>query len=397
MSNATVSAPSAAATQPVPFHRASIGEEEIAAVTEVLRSGWLTTGPRVKALEAAFAEFVGAPHAVAVNSATAALHLALEAAGVGPGDDVIVPTMTFAASAEVVTYLGARPVLADCDDETMNLDPAEIDRLRSPRTRAVMPVHFGGLPCDMDAIHDRAAAAGLRVVEDAAHALPASYGGRMVGAISEFTCFSFYATKTMTTGEGGMVTTSNGEAAERMRRMSLHGLSRQAWTRYASQGSWYYEILDAGFKYNLTDMAAALGLVQLRRVHEFAAGRARVASRYLDGLADLPEIRLPRRIDDPGHARHLFVIRLDLERLTIDRAAFITALAAAGVGCSVHFIPLHLHPFYRQTFGYQPQDLPRAATIFESTISLPIYPAMTDDDIDHVIGAVRQVTRRARR
>jgi perosamine synthetase len=381
----------------LPFHRPSIGEEEIEAVTSVLRSGWLTTGPRVKELEAAFQAFIGAPHALAVNSATAALHLALEASGVGPGDEVIVPSMTFAASAEVVIYLGARPVLADCDEATMNLDPAEIDRLRTPRTKAVMPVHFGGMACDMDPILAAARGAGLRVVEDAAHALPTRYRGRTVGTIGDFTCFSFYATKTMTTGEGGMVVTADEEAAARMRMMSLHGLSRQAWKRYGPQGSWFYEILEAGFKYNLTDVAAALGLAQLAKLPAFTESRRAIARRYAEGFADLPELRCPVGLDDPGHAWHLFVIRLDLARLSVDRAAFIDAIGAENIGCSVHFIPLHLHPYYRDRLGYTPAQLPVASRIYEGSVSLPIYPAMSEADIDDVIHAVRRTVLRNRR
>jgi perosamine synthetase len=381
----------------LPFHRPSIGDEEIAAVTEVLRSGWLTTGARTRAFEEAFANVIGVKHAIAVNSATAALHLALEASGVGPGDEVIVPTMTFAASAEVVVYLGARPVLADCDERTMNLDPAEIDRLRTPRTRAVMPVHLGGLPCDMDLILASARAAGCHVIEDAAHAFPASYRGRTIGTIGDITCFSFYATKTMTTGEGGMITTESDTAADRMRMMSLHGLSRQAWNRYGAKGSWAYDILEAGYKYNLTDIAAAIGLVQLGRVPELNEARRRIAAKYAAAFADLPELICPADLDDPGHARHLFVIRLVLDRLTIDRAGFIAALHDQNIGCSVHFIPLHLHSYYRDTFGYCAADLPRASRVYETTVSLPIYPAMTDQDADDVILAVGRVVERYRR
>lgn len=381
----------------LPFHRPSIGEAEIAAVTEVLRSGWLTTGPRTREFEEAFASFVGAPYAVALNSGTAALHLALEACGVRAGDEVIVPAITFAATAEVVVYLGAKPVIVDCLEDTMNLDPAEIDRVRSPRTRAVIPVHLAGLPCDMNRILASARETGLKVIEDAAHSLPASYDGRMIGALSDFTCFSFYATKTLTTGEGGMLTTPSAEAAERVRMMSLHGLSRPAWNRYAAPGAWFYEILEAGYKYNLTDPAAALGLVQLGRCLAFRDERRAIACRYEEAFADVPEIRLPPGLEDPGHALHLFVIRIQPDRLTINRDQFIQALAAENIGSSVHFIPLHLHPYYRDRFGYQPTDNPRATAIFQTTISLPIYPAMSTRDVDDVILAVRNIVERHRR
>jgi perosamine synthetase len=381
----------------LPFHRPSIGEEEIGAVADVLRSGWLTTGPRTREFEEGFARFVGAPYAVAVNSGTAALHLALEACGVRAGDEVIVPAITFAATAEVVVYLGAKPVIVDCLDDTMNLDPAEIERARSPRTRAVIPVHLAGLPCDMNRILASAGDSGLTVIEDAAHALPASYGGRTIGTLSDFTCFSFYATKTLTTGEGGMLTTANADGAERARMMSLHGLSRPAWNRYAAPGAWFYEVLEAGYKYNLTDPAAALGLVQLGRCVAFRDQRRSIANRYVEAFTDLPEIRLPPGLDDPGHALHLFVIRLQPDRLTINRDQFIQALAAQNVGSSVHFIPLHLHPYYRDRFGYRPDDNPRATAIFQTTISLPIYPGMSTGDVDDVILAVRNIVQRYRR
>ena len=381
----------------VPFHLPSIGDEEIAAVTDVLRSGWLTTGPKAREFEEAFRLRVGAPHAVAMNSATAALHLALEAAGVRRGDEVIVPTMTFAATAEVVLYLGATPIMVDCDDETLNIAPEEIERVRSPRTRAVIPVHYAGRPCDMDAIAERAEHFGLRVIEDAAHAFPCAYRGRPIGSISEFTCFSFYATKTITTGEGGMLTTTNAEAAARARLMSLQGISGDAWKRYTAEGSWYYEVVAPGMKYNLTDMAAALGLVQLRRAEAFRDARARIAARYTDGFADLPEIRVPQAAPYGEHAWHLYPIRLQLARLAIPRGAFTAALKTADIGCSVHFIPLHLHPYYRDTYGYRPEHLPVAAAAYRELVSLPIYPAMTDAAVDRVIDAVRTIVLRHRR
>ncbi|MGD9901863.1 MAG: DegT/DnrJ/EryC1/StrS family aminotransferase [Vicinamibacterales bacterium] len=387
----------ALAGRTVPFHAPSIGEAEIAAVVDVLRSGWLTTGPRAKEFERAFAAAVGAPHAVALNSATAALHLALEAAGVGPGDEVVVPTMTFAATAEVVLYLGARPVLADCDEATLNLAPGEIDRLLTPRTRAVIPVHYAGRPCDMDDITARSRAHGLTVIEDAAHCFPCTYRGRPIGAISDFTCFSFYATKTITTGEGGMVTTADEDAATRMRLMSLHGISGDAWKRYTSEGSWFYEVVAPGMKYNLTDIAAALGLVQLGRAEEFRRERTRIASRYSAAFETLSEVRCPEPAGDGEHAWHLYPIRLRLDRLRIGRGPFTAALKAANVGCSVHFIPLHVHPYYRDAHGYRSDQFPNASAAYEELVSLPIYPAMTDADVDYVVEAVRSVVAAHRR
>jgi perosamine synthetase len=381
----------------LPFHRSDVGEEEVTEVVDVLRSGWLTTGPKVREFEREFAAMVGAEHAVAVNSCTAALHLALEAAGVHEGDEVLVPTMTFAATAEVVTYFRARPVLIDCVPNTLNLDTDRIEAAITSKTKAIIPVHFAGHPCDLKTIQAIADVHNLRVIEDAAHALPARYHGKMIGGISDGTCFSFYATKNITTGEGGMVTTNNAEWAARMRMMSLHGLSRDAWNRYSAQGSWYYEILSPGFKYNLTDIAAALGLAQLKKCERFWKGRERYANMYHEGFRDLPEIICPHASPDVQHAWHLYVIQLDLDRLRIGRDEFIRQLQQAGVGCSVHFIPLHLHPYHRDMWGYRPDDLPVSSMVFQRIVSLPLYSRMTEDEIERVIAIVRSLVEKSRR
>ena len=381
----------------LPFHVPDVGDEEIEEVLDVLRSGWLTTGPKARDFERAFAAMVGAKHAVAVNSCTAALHLALEAAGIREGDEVLVPTMTFAATAEVVTYFKAKPVLLDCVDGTLNLDTNRIEQAITDKTKAIVPVHFAGHPCDMDQILSIAHTHNLRVVEDAAHALPARYNGKTVGSIGESTCFSFYATKNITTGEGGMLTTDNPEIAARARMMSLHGLSRDAWNRYSAEGSWYYEILSPGFKYNLTDIAAALGLAQLKKCDRFWKTRERYAARYHEGFRDLPEIVYPQASAHVQHAWHLYVIQLELDRLRITRNEFIGRLQQAGIGCSVHFIPLHLHPYYRETFGYQPNDFPMANRIFERVLSLPLYSKMTEADVTRVIEIVRNLVKENRR
>jgi len=375
----------------LPFHVPAIGPEEIAAVVEVLKSGWLTSGAKVREFEQQFARLVGAREAVAVNSATAALHLALAAIGIEEGDEVIVPTMTFAATAEVVLYLRARPVLVDCSRDTLNIDPAAIEAALTPRTRAIIPVHFAGQPCQSDAILALARSHDAKVIEDAAHALPAWDGARMIGGIGDITCFSFYATKTITTGEGGMATTDNPEWAGKMRMLSLHGISHDAWKRYSSEGSWYYEIINLGYKYNLTDLAASLGLQQLKKCHAFAAARRRIAEAYNDGFADLAEIQTPVCRAGVQHAWHLYVIQIELDRLTIDRREFIEALRQRNIGASVHFIPLHLHPYYRRTFDYRPEDCANAAAVYERIVSLPIYPGMSDDDVADVIVAVRNV------
>ena len=381
----------------LPFHVPDIGEEEIQSVVETLRSGWLTTGSKAKQFEAEFAHRVGARHAVALNSCTAALHLALEAVGVTEGDEVIVPTMTFAATAEVVHYFKAKPVLVDCQGDTLNIDVDQIEKAISPRTKAIIPVHYAGQPCAMDRILEIARVHHLKVIEDAAHALPARYRGRMVGTIGDITCFSFYSTKTITTGEGGMATTENEEWAERMRILSLHGITRDAVNRYTPEGSWYYEICYPGYKYNLTDIAAALGIPQLHKCDRFGAIRHRYATLYNEGFKDIPEITVPYVAEGVEHAWHLYVIQLDLERLRIGRNEMIELLKKQGIGTSVHFIPLHSHPYYRDNYGYFPNGFPVASAAFERIISLPIYTKMTDDDVQRVIEVITRLIQGNRR
>lgn len=380
----------------LPFHVPEIDDEDIEAVVNVMRSGWLTTGAKARQFEQEFAAKVGARYAVALNSCTAALHLALEAIGLGEGDEVLVPTMTFAATAEVVTYFKAKPVLIDCLPTTLNMNPDLIERAITPRTKAVIPVHFAGQPCDMTKILEIARRHNLRVIEDAAHAFPASYKGKAIGSIGDYTCFSFYATKNITTGEGGMVTTDDPECADRMRRMSLHGLSRDAWKRYTNQGSWYYEIVAPGFKYNLTDMAAALGLSQLHKADRFWKTRERYAALYAEGFRDLSEITPLGIQDDVQHAWHLYVIQLDLGRLQISRQEFIQGLQQKDIGCSVHFIPLHLHPYYRSTGHYHRGDFPIASHAFDRMVSLPLYSKMSEEDVRRTIQVVRELILKGR-
>jgi dTDP-4-amino-4,6-dideoxygalactose transaminase len=375
----------------IPFHRAALGDEEVEAVAEVIRSGWLAMGPRTIEFERAFAEYIGSRHAIALASGTAALHLALEAAGITAGDEVLIPTITFTATAEAVIYLGARPVLVDVRSDSMNLDPVDAARRITPRTRAIIPVHLAGQPCDMQEIHALADRHGLRVIEDAAHALPSEYHGKKIGVLSEFTAFSFYATKTLTTGEGGMVTTDNDTAATRMRMMRMHGIGRDAWKRYQSDGSWHYEVLEAGFKYNFTDLQAALGLVQLRKCDELREARRKIATAYLKAFRTLDCFTMPDERSDRTSSWHLFILRLQLRKLNIDRSEFIRQLKARGIGTSVHFIPLHLHPFYQRQYGYRPGDFPAAEAEYESCLSLPIYPTMSEPEVNRVIAAVSEV------
>ena len=381
----------------IPFHLPSIGEEEITEVVAVLRSGWLTTGPKVAEFERAFADYVGARHAVALNSGTAALHLALEAIGLGPGDEVIVPTYTFTATAEVVTYFGARPVLADCRPDTLNVDLCTVEPLVTPRTKAIIPVHIAGQPCDMGPLLDFAHALGIHVIEDAAHALPARYKDATIGTVGDVTAFSFYATKTITTGEGGMLTTERADYAARMRMMSLHGLSGDAWKRYSATGKWYYEVLRFGFKYNMTDLAAAIGIQQLKKSDALYKRRREIASIYADELSGLDGCRVPSEVEYGTHAWHLYILALNLEALSGGRDDVIRSLEAKGVGSSVHFIPLHLHPAYQAAFGLRKGLFPVAERAFERAVSLPLYPRMADSDVARVLSAVRDTLNALKR
>jgi len=375
----------------LPFAKPDVNQQEIDAVAEVIASGWLTTGPKARAFEAAFAEYVGAKHAIAVNSATAAMHLALEASGLQAGDEVITTTMTFAATAEVVRYFNAKPVLVDIDRDTMNIDVAQVEAAITPRTKALIPVHVGGQAADLDPLHQIARKHGLTVIEDAAHALPTYYKGRLIGALSDFTAFSFYATKTLATGEGGMITTNDDQWADRCRVMSLHGISKDAWKRYTSEGSWYYEIVAPGFKYNMTDVAAAMGLVQLSKLEQMNERRQEIARQYDAAFSAHDALDTPCTSPDSTHPYHLYILRLNLPALSIDRAAFITHLRESNIGVSVHWIPLHMHPYYRETYGYRPEDFPVAYNEYQRIISLPIYSAMSDQDVADVIAAVTQI------
>jgi dTDP-4-amino-4,6-dideoxygalactose transaminase len=399
----------------VPFFRPDLSGGEIDEVAATLRSGWLTTGPRVARFEEKFRASVGGRHAVAVNSATAALHLAVEALGLKAGQAVLVPTMTFAATAEVVRYLGGIPILVDCDPATGNVDvddaSRKIENLRAgklspklPRraeVAGIIPVHVGGLMLDMDRLGAWARARGLWVVEDAAHAFPAAYRAsnrsrwrRCGEGTSAVACFSFYANKTITTGEGGMAVTGDRKLADRMRLMSLHGLSHDAWERYSGGRSWDYRIMAPGFKYNLTDVAAAIGLHQLARAEEMRRSRERVARAYSSALGDVEEIELPSDPPDRIHAWHLFPIRLRLDRLRLGRNRFLDELKNAGVGCSVHWRPLHLHPYYTKTYGWRSADLPVATGLWPRLVSLPIFPGMREGDVTHVVRAVRGICAR---
>ncbi len=381
----------------LPFHRPSIGPEEIDAVTEVLRSGWLTTGPKAKELEEAFARYIGCKHALAVSSCTAALHLALDAIGLKEGDEVLVPTLTFTATAEVVAYFRAKPVLVDCEPCYFNLDMPDAEKKITARTRAIIPVHFAGHPCDMDALLELAKARGLLPIEDAAHALPAKYHERSIGTVSPITAFSFYATKTITTGEGGMVTTDDDRLASRISLMRLHGMSRDAWKRYSAQGSWRYEVLEAGFKYNLTDIQAALGLVQLAKCDAMWRRRLAIAERYSHGLSPVDAYRTPPVAPHVQHAWHLYVILVEPAVVRMHRDQVIEELHQRGIGTAVHFIPLHLHPYYQREWGYRPGEFPVAENYFERCISLPIYPGMTDNDVDRVIESLTDIAQKFRR
>jgi len=381
-----------------------IGQEEVAEVLDTLRSDWITTGPKTKRFEQEFAQFIGAPAALAVSSATDAMLVGLAALGIGAGDEVITTPMTFCSTVHVIEHLGARPVLVDVEPDTLNIDPAQVERAITPRTRAIMPVHLYGHPCEMDALYKIAAQHNLFVLEDAAHALPAKYKGRMIGSptsnfklpTSNLTAFSFYATKNLTTGEGGMLTGAP-DLIEKARIWSLHGMSRDAYKRYSAEGSWFYEVILPGFKCNMTDIQASLGLQQLKKLTGFQQRRGEIVHCYNQAFSAFAELQIPTERSEVESARHLYVLRLNLDRLTIDRARFIEELKNANIGTSVHFIPVHLHPYYRDKYGYKPNDFPVAYREYQRIISLPLYPRMNDQDVADVIEAVARIVKKYRR
>lgn len=385
----------------IPFHLPSLGEEELNEVGAVLKSGWLTTGPRTTQFENEFKAYVETEHAIAVNSCTAGLHLALVALGIGQGDEVITTPLTFCSTVHTILHAGARPVLADVGRDG-NIDPDEVARRISRRTRAIIPVHLAGLPCDMDAIWAVAREHGLYVIEDAAHAAGSHYRGRPIGAAaagsgsaSDAVAFSFYATKNLTTGEGGMVTTRREPLAESIRMLALHGMGHDAWNRYSRNGSWYYEVLACGFKYNLSDLQSAIGIHQLHKLERFIAARTRIAQIYSRAFDGMEELETPADNDQCRHSWHLYVLRLNLDKLTIDRNEFIQRLREKGIGTSVHFIPIPLHPFFAE-IGLNQWPCPRALELYPRIVSLPLYPAMTEEQTQYVVDSVKDTVESSR-
>ena len=380
----------------IPFHIPSIGEEEISEAAAALRSGWLTTGPRTAQFEREFKEYVHVSHALAVNSGTAALHLALAGLGIGPGDEVITTPLTFCATVNTILQVGAVPVLADIGADG-NIDPASVAQRITGRTRAILPVHLGGLPCEMDQLWSLARQHGLFVIEDAAHAVGSLYRGQPIGGGSDAVAFSFYATKNLTTGEGGMVTTNNSALAESMRILCLHGITKDAWNRYAQHGNWYYEVQACGFKYNLSDIQSAIGIHQLRKQEHFIEVRTRYARLYSEALAGVPEVDIPPEPEWRRPAWHLYILRLNLELLDINRDEFIRELHRKGIGASVHFIPVPLHPFFKE-YASRPENFcPRALALYPRLVSLPLYPAMSENQVSYVSRTVKEIVTAAKR
>ena len=370
------------------FHKPFISEDEVNEIVDTVRSGWLSMGPKTIRFENNFNEYIGVKKSVAVSSWTAAGHLSLEAFGINEGDEVILPTMTFPATAEIVCYFKAKPVIVDVDEDTLNISLEAIEKAITSKTKAIIPVHYAGQPCDLDEIHTIAKKHNLKVLEDAAHSLPAKYKGKTIGTISDVTCFSFYATKTLSTGEGGMICTNDEEIAERVKIMRLHGINRDAWKRYTESGSWYYEVVAPGYKYNFTDLQASLGLPQLKKVDAMWSSRKRIAAKYTEALKDLDIIQLHTIKPDRDSSWHLFPIRLYLDRLTKNRAQIINELRENNVGVGVHFMPVHQHLYYNETFNLSDADYPVASAAFPRLMSLPIYPGMTDENVDKVINVL---------
>jgi dTDP-4-amino-4,6-dideoxygalactose transaminase len=376
----------------LPYDRPDVGDEEAAAVAEVLRSGWITTASRTKEFERSFAEYVGAEHALALNSGTAAMHVALAAWGIGPGDEVITTPNTFCSTVHVIVQQGATPVLADVSADDYNLDPDCVAAKITSRTKALLLVHLAGLPCRMDALLELARAHNLRVLEDAAHAAGSQVGGRMIGSLGNATAFSFYATKNLTTAEGGMLTTNDSEFMEQARLWHLHGLSRDAWKRYSAEGAWRYDVLVPGFKDNMSDIQAAIGLVQLNKLERNLTRRAEIARCYTAAFSQMPElIPAPEARSGDRHAHHLYILRLNLDHVGVTRDRFFEELKARGIGASVHFIPVYHLTYYRERFGWRAEDFPITEAIFSSCISLPCYPRMSGADVERVITAVGEI------
>jgi dTDP-4-amino-4,6-dideoxygalactose transaminase len=392
----------------LPFALPDVDDAEVKEIITTINSGWITTGPKALQFGVEFAAAVGARHGVPVNSCTAAMHLALEAVGLHRDDEVITTPYTFAATAEVVRYFDAKPVFVDIRSADFNIDPSQIEGAITPRTKAIMPVHIAGLPAELDLVYGIAGKHNFAVIEDAAHAFPAKYKGHIIGegvgpeparenaGFPHVTCFSFYATKTITTGEGGMICTDDEKLAERCRIMALHGVSKEAWKRYSAEGSWYYEIIAPGFKYNMTDIAAAMGLAQLAKADRMWRRRREIAQQYNEAFKDAQELQLPFDRADCQHAWHLYMLRLNLEHLRLDRGAFLEELKRRNIGASVHFIPLHVHPYYRQVYDYRPEDFPVAYREYQREISLPIYSKMNNDDVRDVIAAVLEIVAKHR-
>lgn len=385
----------------LPFHLPDIGNNEINSVLEVLRSGWLTTGAKTHEFEAEFAEAVGADFAVAVNSCTAALHLSLEAIGLKEGDEVITTPYTFASTAEVVEYFNAKPVFVDVNEDDLNINSYKIESIINEKTKAILPVHMAGKAVNLEHVYDIANKYDLFVVEDAAHSFPTTYNGQFIGGHSKMreipstACFSFYATKTITTGEGGMICTHDAKIADRCKRMALHGISKNAWNRYSSTGSWFYEIESPGFKYNMTDMAAALGLCQLQKAESMRDRRLEIATLYNEAFSNIEQFRVPplNIASNDLHSWHLYMLRINPNTLKISRDHFIQQLRELGIGTSVHFIPLHIHPYYKDKYGYNNNDFPVAFNEFQKEISLPIYSSLSDSDIERIIECVIKISK----
>ena len=377
----------------IPFHKPFITEEEVTEVSDTIRSGWWTTGPKTVRFEKEFNSFIGSKYSVVTSSWTAAAHLSLEAMGLKAGDEVIVPAITFTATAEIVCYFNATPIIVDVQNDSFNIDPLQIEKSVSPKTKAIIPVHYGGNPCDMDEIIAIAQKHKLKIIEDAAHALPSEYKGKKIGTLGDVTCFSFYATKTLATGEGGMLCTDDKDIADRCSIMRLHGINKDAWKRYSAEGSWYYEVVAPGYKYNFTDIQASLGLAQLKKINFMLAGREKIFNKYNELFSGNNLISTYNIKNDRKSSYHLYPVLLDIDRLKITRAQVIDELKNAGIGASVHFIPLYRHPYYKETFNLDVKNFPVSEYIYPRIMTLPIWPGMSDAQINKVADKVNTITR----